>query len=87
MRISVRIKLSSHDTESITRFERSIVKESHIAEGYAVSGGADYLLIVSASDVIEFEKIHRQTICRLPGVLSIKADIPFRRIDLKENTV
>ncbi|EHK54592.1 Lrp/AsnC ligand binding domain-containing protein [Allomesorhizobium alhagi] len=79
-RIPIRIELEALNSRMIELFERSLRKHSAIEECYAVTGNTDYLLFVSVNEIQEFEAIHRNILSKLPGVKTIKAEFPLRRV-------
>lgn len=79
-RIPIRIELQALNSRTMELFERSLASHSAIEECYVVSGDADYLLFVSVTGIQEFEAIHRNVLCKLPGVKRIKSEFPLRRV-------
>ena len=45
-----------------------------------MSGQSDYLLRVVAKDAEDYERLHKETLSRLPGVTRIQTSIALRRV-------
>lgn len=84
-RIPIRIELEALNARTMELFERSLGRHSEIEECYVLSGNADYLLFVSVEEIQEFEAIHRNVLCKLPGVKRIKSEFALRRVVPSDN--
>ncbi|MFN3468986.1 MAG: Lrp/AsnC family transcriptional regulator [Novosphingobium sp.] len=78
--VFVEITLTSQSREAMDRFERSVGDFDDILECHLMSGTADYLLRVAASDLDHYDRIHRECLARLPGVSSMRSSFSLRRI-------
>jgi Transcriptional regulators len=78
--VFVEITLTSQSREAMERFERSVHAFDDILECHLMSGAADYLLRVAATDLEHYDRIHRDCLARLPGVSSMKTSFSLRRI-------
>jgi DNA-binding Lrp family transcriptional regulator len=76
----VEISLISQSREAMTQFEEAVANFGDILECHLMSGGSDYYLRISASDLDHFDDIHRNCLARLPGVSAIKSSFAIRRI-------
>lgn len=76
----VEITLTSQSRESMDRFERAVGDFDDILECHLMSGQADYLLRVAATDLEQYDRIHRDCLARLPGVSSMRSAFAIRRI-------
>ncbi len=76
----VEITLTSQSREAMDRFEAAVQDFDDILECHLMSGAADYLLRVSAADLDQYDRIHRDCLARLPGVSSMRSSFAIRRI-------
>jgi Lrp/AsnC family transcriptional regulator, leucine-responsive regulatory protein len=66
--VFVSVTLKDQSQETLTRFEEAIARSADIAEAHLMSGESDYLLKVPVRADDRFERVHRDTLSRLPGV-------------------
>jgi len=78
--IFVEITLTSQSREAMDRFEDAVRSFDDILECNLMSGNADYLLRVAASDLAQYDSIHRDCLARLPGVSSMRSSFSIRNI-------
>ena len=76
----VEISLASQSREALERFEGAVADAEEILECKLTSGGSDYLLRVFARDIGDYERIHRETLARLPGVAGMRSVFTLRTI-------
>ena len=76
----VEITLTSQSREAMDRFEAAVQDFDDILECHLMSGAADYLLRVAATDLDQYDRIHRDCLARLPGVSSMRSSFAIRRI-------
>ena len=80
VQVFVEITLSSQSQEALTAFEKAVTRFDEILECHLTTGQADYFLRVVASDVADFEHVHRYCLARLPGVARIETIFVLRSI-------
>jgi DNA-binding Lrp family transcriptional regulator len=78
--VFVEITLTSQSREAMDRFEDAVRSFDDILECNLMSGNADYLLRVAASDLAQYDSIHRDCLARLPGVSSMRSSFSIRNI-------
>ena len=71
--VFVEITLTSQSREAMDRFEEAVRGFDDILDCNLMSGNADYLLRVAATDLAQFDSIHRDCLARLPGVSSMRS--------------
>ncbi len=76
----VEITLTSQSREAMDRFEAAVGDFDDILECHLMSGQADYLLRVAATDLEQYDSIHRDCLARLPGVSAMRSAFAIRRI-------
>ncbi|WP_346894390.1 Lrp/AsnC family transcriptional regulator [uncultured Roseibium sp.] len=80
MDVFVEIALTGQSNEVLENFEKAVARSGEIMECYLMAGDADYMLRVTAADPTDFERIHREELTRLPGVLRMKSSFAIRPI-------
>lgn len=78
--VLVRITLESQSEESLEDFERAVLDCPSVVRCLLMSGTDDYLLIVLAEDIEDFEQIHRAQLSRLPRVARIQSSFAIREV-------
>lgn len=78
--VLVRIALDSQSDESLSAFEAGVAKCPSVTRCFLMSGSDDYLAIVLAKDIQDFERIHRTELARLPRVARIQSSFAIREI-------
>jgi DNA-binding Lrp family transcriptional regulator len=78
--VLVRIALNSQSDEALKSFESAVVHCPSVIRTFLMSGSDDYLLIVLARDIEDFERIHRTELSRLPHVSRIQSNFALREI-------
>jgi len=76
----VEITLNSQSREAMDRFEQAVGDFDDILECHLMSGNADYILRIAATDLEQFDRIHRECLARLPGVSSMRSSFSIRTI-------
>lgn len=76
----VEITLNSQSREAMDRFEQAVGDFDDILECHLMSGNADYILRIAATDLEQFDRIHRECLSRLPGVSSMRSSFAIRTI-------
>ena len=76
----VEITLTSQSKDVMDRFEEAVRGFEEILDCRLMSGSADYLLRISASDIGEYDRIHRACLSRLPGVSAMHSSFVIRAI-------
>jgi Lrp/AsnC family transcriptional regulator, leucine-responsive regulatory protein len=78
--VFVQISLHRQQGEDLERFEAAVRDVPEIMECYLMTGDADYLLRVIASDAADFERIHTRLLTRLPGVARVHSSFALRTV-------
>lgn len=76
----VELSLATQVEDAFEEFESAVKKIPEVLECYLVGGQYDYLLRVVAVDAEDYERIHRQSISRLPGVTKIQSILSLRTV-------
>jgi DNA-binding Lrp family transcriptional regulator len=78
--VIVRITLDGQTEEELTRFERAVAGCPEVFSCYLMSGTDDYLVMVAARDIADYERIHKDVLSRIPGVSRIQSSFTLRQI-------
>lgn len=78
--IFVHITLDRQTEDFLSAFEAAVKDCPEIMDCYLMSGQSDYLLRVVAKDAEDYERLHKETLSRLPGVTRIQTSIALRRV-------
>ena len=76
----VDITLGTQVEEDLARFEAAVAQIDGVVECALVSGGQDYRLKILARDLDDYERLHREHLGRLPGVVTINSSFVLRAI-------
>ena len=78
------INLSESATMRLVRgLEEAVRNIPEVMECYLMSGEFDYLLRVVVADMADFERIHKDTLTRLPGVARVNSSFGIRTVQRK----
>lgn len=78
--VIINITLERQTEEYLNRFEAAVRKYPEIQECLLMTGGSDYLLKVEVENAGEFERIHKEVLSTLPGVLRIHSSFSIRNV-------
>jgi Lrp/AsnC family leucine-responsive transcriptional regulator len=78
--VLVNVTLRDQREETMATFEREIVDVPEIRDCFLMSGEADYMLHVEIRRDDTFERIHRETLARLPGVTRLASHFVIREV-------
>ncbi|MBO1328608.1 Lrp/AsnC family transcriptional regulator [Acetobacter suratthaniensis] len=78
--VIVHITLERQTEECLRRFESRIRECPDVRECYLMTGDADYLLRVEARDMQDYERIHKEELSRMPGVVRIQSNFAIRPV-------
>ncbi len=80
MTVVVQISLKSQSEELLALFEKAVLVAPSIVSCHLMSGEDDYILTVLARDLADFEKIHKEQLSRLPGVVRLRSNFALREV-------
>jgi len=78
--VLVRIALESQSDEALRSFEAGVIKCPSVVRCFLMSGSDDYIAVVLARDIQDFERIHRTELSRLPRVSRIQSSFALRDV-------
>jgi Lrp/AsnC family leucine-responsive transcriptional regulator len=80
LHVLIDITLVSQSSEAMERFERAVSDFPDILECHLLSGTADYRLRTAARDMADYDRLHRETLARLPGVSTMHTSFVIRTV-------
>jgi Lrp/AsnC family leucine-responsive transcriptional regulator len=81
--VFVQIGLHREVESELSAFEEAVRDIPEVMECYLMSGEFDYLLRVVVSDMADFERIHKESLTRLPGVARVNSSFGIRTVQRK----
>nr|WP_041795434.1 Lrp/AsnC family transcriptional regulator [Pararhodospirillum photometricum] len=80
--VFARICLSAQDAETVEHFITCIQALPQVVECHLMAGDCDFLLRIVAADLEAYRRFQVEHLTRIPGVQSIKTEIPMETIKL-----
>lgn len=74
------VSFSSHDRALSDSFERAVQTLPRIVACHNISGSADYLLQIVASDLEEYGRFVRDVVRSLPGVAAVESMLSLQEV-------
>ena len=81
--VLVHIGLHREEQSELAAFEAAVQDIPEVMECYLMTGEFDYLLRVVVADMADFERIHKDTLTRLPGVARVNSSFGIRTVQRK----
>jgi DNA-binding Lrp family transcriptional regulator len=78
--VIVRITLKSQSEDSLQAFETAMGACPSVSRCFLMSGSDDYLIMVIARDIQDYEQIHKTQLSRLPHVARIQSSFALREV-------
>ena len=78
--IFVHIALRREEQSELAAFETAVQNIPEIMECYLMTGEFDYLLRVVVRDMADFERLHNESLTRLPGVARVNSSVAIRTV-------
>ena len=78
--VLVRVTLESQNEDALKSFEAAVINCPSVVRCFLMSGSDDYIVIVLARDIEDFERIHRTELSRLPRVARIQSSFAMREV-------
>lgn len=78
--VIVQITLERQTDDFLRRFDAAVRKCPEVRECYLLSGSSDYLLRVVAHDPADYDRIYKDQLSRLPGVVRIQSSFAIRSV-------
>jgi len=78
--VFVHIALHREEQSELAAFEMAVQSIPEVMECYLMTGEFDYLLRVVVSDMEDFERLHKKSLTRLPGVARVNSSVAIRTV-------
>ncbi len=78
--VFVHIGLHREEQSELAAFELAVQNIPEVMECYLMTGEFDYLLRVVVSDMADFERLHNESLTRLPGVARVNSSVAIRTV-------
>ena len=81
--VFVHIGLHREEQSELAAFEEAVRNIPEVMECYLMTGEFDYLLRVVVSDMADYERLHKESLTRLPGVARVNSSVAIRTVQKK----
>lgn len=78
--VFVHIALRREEQSELAAFEAAVQDIPEVMECYLMTGEFDYLLRVVIADMADFERLHSESLTRLPGVARVNSSVAIRTV-------
>ncbi len=78
--VFVHITLRREEQSELAAFEAAVQDIPEVMECYLMTGEFDYLLRVVIADMADFERLHSESLTRLPGVARVNSSVAIRTV-------
>jgi Lrp/AsnC family transcriptional regulator, leucine-responsive regulatory protein len=78
--VFVHIALNREEQSELAAFEAAVQNLPEVMECYLMTGEFDYLLRVVVADMADFERVHKESLTRLPGVARVNSSVAIRTV-------
>jgi Lrp/AsnC family transcriptional regulator, leucine-responsive regulatory protein len=78
--VFVEISLHSQAEEALSAFEDAVSECPEVMSCHLMAGESDYLIHLTVHNTLDYERIHKQYLSRLPGVSRIRSSFAIRKI-------
>ncbi len=81
--VFVNIGLHREEESELAAFEEAVRNIPEVMECFLMTGEFDYLLRVVVANMADFERLHRDSLTRLPGVARVNSSVAIRTVQKK----
>jgi Lrp/AsnC family leucine-responsive transcriptional regulator len=78
--IFVAVTLDNQKRETMAAFERAVAQCREVQDCHLMTGESDYLLRIVISDDDRYERVHQDSLSRLPGVRRLVSNFTIRTV-------
>ncbi len=78
--VFVAVTLEDQRRETMAKFERAVALCREVQDCHLMTGESDYLLRIVIADDDRYERIHQETLSRLPGVRRLVSNFTIRTV-------
>jgi len=78
--VVVQVTLKGQSEADLSEFEQAVQQCDSVLRCWLMSGSDDYLLILLVRDLVDFERVHKTQLSRLPHVARIQSSFALRDV-------
>jgi DNA-binding Lrp family transcriptional regulator len=78
--VFVAVTLENQRRETMAAFERAVAQCREVQDCHLMTGESDYLLRIVITDDDRYERVHQETLSRLPGVRRLVSNFTIRTV-------
>lgn len=78
--VVVQVTLKGQSETDLREFEQAVQQCDSVLRCFLMSGSDDYLLILLVRDLVDFERVHKTQLSRLPHVARIQSSFALRDV-------
>jgi Lrp/AsnC family transcriptional regulator, leucine-responsive regulatory protein len=79
-KVTAYVDLGPIESATIQAFENAVVALPEIIECRRMMGTPDYVLLVAAADLVDYEKLYADKLSSLPGIARIRSQIAMKTV-------
>jgi len=78
--VFIRVSLERQSAAVLAAFEAAVRRSKGIASCHLMAGHYDYMLVVRVAGIDDYGRLHRNELCRLPGVTRLETSFALRDV-------
>ena len=78
--VVVQVTLKGQSEADLSEFEQAVKQCDSVLRCLLMSGSDDYLLVLLVRDLVDFERVHKMQLSRLPHVARIQSSFALRDV-------
>jgi Lrp/AsnC family leucine-responsive transcriptional regulator len=78
--VFVAVTLDNQRADTMAAFERAVATCREVQDCHLMTGESDYLLRIVIADDDRYERVHRETLSKLPGVRRLVSNFTIRTV-------
>lgn len=78
--VIVYMTLEGQSVAHLSAFEKAVKKCPNVLICYLMSGTSDYILRIAARDLADYERIHKEWLSTMPGVVRMTSSFALREV-------
>jgi DNA-binding Lrp family transcriptional regulator len=78
--VIVQVALTGQSEAVLSDFERAVQGCASVLRCFLMSGSDDYLLVLMVRDLVDYERVHKTQLSRLPHVARIQSSFALREV-------
>ncbi len=78
--VFAQVKINSHETAILARFEKAVKEWPEVLECYLMTGPRDYILRVVVPDVSAYERFIKEKLTTLPNIAAIESSFALNQV-------